>query len=98
MAAAVGFVLGVIDVLIAARFFLKLLGASTQSSFVGFVYGITTPLVSPFSGIFPNWGSSANTFESGALVALVVFALIGWGGVVLVRILTAPRGTRPASS
>ena len=97
-AAVVGFIVGVIDVLIAIRFFMKLLGASTQSSFVNFVYGVTSPLVAPFHGIFPNSGSSANIFESGSLVALVVYALIGWGIVALIRIVTAPRGTRPANS
>jgi uncharacterized protein YggT (Ycf19 family) len=97
-AAVVAFIVGVIDVLIAVRFFLKLLGASTQSSFVNFLYGVSAPLVAPFHGIFPNSGSGANIFESGSLVALVVYALIGWGVVVLIRIVTAPRGSRPAGS
>ena len=97
-AAVVGFIVGVIDVLIAIRFFMKLLGASAESSFVNFIYGVTSPLVAPFHGIFPNSGSSANIFESGSLVALVVYALIGWGIVALIRIVTAPRGTRPANS
>ena len=97
-AAVVGFIVGVIDVLIAIRFFMKLLGASTQSSFVTFIYGVTAPLVAPFHGIFPNSGSGANIFESGSLVALVVYALIGWGIVALIRIVTAPRGTRPSNS
>jgi len=37
-------------------------------------------------------------FEPAALVAMLVFALIGWGIVVLIRIATAPKGTRPAVS
>lgn len=97
-AAAVGLVVGIVDVLIAARFVLELLGASTRSSFVGAVYAISSPLVGPFRGIFPNSGSGANLFEPAALVAIVVFALVGWGVVMLIRIATAPRGTRPATS
>jgi len=97
-AAVIGFIVGVIDVLIAGRFLLKLLGASTQSSFVNLVYGLSSPLVAPFHGIFPNAGSSGNVFEPAALVAISVFALLGWGAVVLIRIATAPRGTRPATS
>lgn len=97
-AAAVGLIVAVIDVVIAGRFLLKLLGASTQSSFVGAVYGVSGPLVAPFHGIFPNAGSSGYVFEPAALVAIAVFALIGWGAVVLIRIATAPRGTRPVSS
>ncbi|MDQ6909694.1 MAG: YggT family protein [Actinomycetota bacterium] len=95
-AAVVGLIVGVIEVLIAGRFLGKLLGASTQSSFVGFLYGVTDPMVGPFRNIFANSGSSNNVFEPAALVAMVLFALIGWGIVVLIRIATAPKGARPA--
>jgi len=97
-AAAVWLTVGVIDVLIAGRFLLKLLDASTQSSFVGLVYGVTSPLLAPFHGIFPTSASAGNVFEPAALVAIAVFALLGWGAVALIRIATAPRGSRPASS
>ena len=97
-AAVVGLIVGVVDVLIAGRFVLKLLGASNQSSFVTFIYGVTAPLVGPFHGIFANSGAANNVFEPAALVAIAVFALIGWGAVVLIRIATAPKGTRPAVS
>jgi hypothetical protein len=97
-AAAVGFIAGVVDVLIAGRFLLKLLGASAESSFVNLIYGISSPLVAPFHGIFPSSGSAANSFEPAALVAIAVYALIGWGAVVLIRITTAPRGSKPAAS
>jgi uncharacterized membrane protein len=97
-AAVVGLIVGIVDVLIAARFLLQLLGASSQSSFVNAVYAVTSPLVAPFHGIFANSGSSANIFEPAALVAMVVYAVIGWGIVMLIRIATAPRGTRPARS
>ncbi|TMC14150.1 MAG: YggT family protein [Chloroflexi bacterium] len=97
-AAVVGFIVGVVDVLIAGRFLLKLLGASEQSSFVNLIYAVSSPLVAPFHGIFPNSGAAGNIFEPAALVAIAVFALLGWGVVVLIRIATAPRGTRPATS
>ena len=95
-AAVVGLIVTVIDVLIAGRFLFALLGASSQSAFVSLINGITSPLVAPFHGIFPNSGSAGNIFEPAALVAIAVFALLGWGVVVLIRIATAPRGTRPA--
>ena len=97
-AAVVGLIVGVVDVLIAGRFVLKLLGASAQSGFVSFIYGVTAPLVGPFHGIFADSGAANNVFEPAALVAIAVFALIGWGVVVAIRIATAPKGTRPASS
>ena len=97
-AAVVGFIVGVIDILIAARFLGKLFGASAQSAFVNFIYQVSAPLVAPFQGIFGNGGSTGNSFETADLVAIVVYAVIGWGLVMLIRIISAPRGTKPASS
>ena len=97
-AAIVGLLVGVIDILIAARFLGKLFGASAQSAFVSFIYTVSGPLVAPFQGIFGNGGSKANSFETADLVALVVYAVIGWGLVMLIRIVTAPRGSKPATS
>lgn len=97
-AAIVGFVVGVVDIVIAARFLGKLLGASAQSAFVSFINTVSGPLVAPFQGIFGNGGSNANSFETADLVAIAVYAVIGWGLVMLIRIVTAPRGTKPATS
>ena len=97
-AAVVGFLTGLVDLLIAARFVGLLLGASTQSAFVNFIYQVTAPMVAPFRGIFPASGSTGNSFEPAALVAILVYGAIGWGLVVLIRIVTAPRGTRPEIS
>jgi uncharacterized protein YggT (Ycf19 family) len=97
-AAFVGFIVGVVDIFIAARFLGKLFGASSQSAFVNFIYQVSSPMVAPFTGIFGDTGSKTNTFETASLVALVVYAVIGWGLVVLIRIITAPHGTKPASS
>jgi len=97
-AAVVGFVVGIVDVLIAARFLGKLLGASASSAFVHFIYQVSSVMVAPFTGIFGDTGTKTNTFETASLVAIVVYAVIGWGLVVLIRIVTAPRGTKPATS
>ena len=97
-AAVVGFLVGVVEIFVAARFLGKLFGASSQSPFVSFIYQVSSPMVAPFKGIFGNSGSSTNSFETASLVAIVVYAVIGWGLVVLIRIITAPKGTKPATS
>jgi uncharacterized protein YggT (Ycf19 family) len=97
-AAVVWFVVGVVEIFIAARFLGKLFGASAQSAFVNFIYQVSAPMVAPFTGIFGDTGTRTNTFETASLVAIVVYAVIGWGLVVLIRIVTAPHGTKPASS
>jgi hypothetical protein len=96
--AVVGFIVGAVDIIIAARFLGKLFGASAQSAFVNFIYHVSAPLVAPFQGIFGDGGSKANSFETSDLVAIVVYAVIGWGLVMLIRIITAPHGTKPATS
>ena len=97
-AAVVWFVVGVVEIFIAARFLGKLFGASAHSAFVNFIYQVSAPMVAPFTGIFGDTGSRTNTFETASLVAIVVYAVIGWGLVVLIRIVTAPKGVKPASS
>ena len=96
--AIVWFVVGAVDIFIAARFLGKLLGASAQSAFVNFIYHVSSPMVAPFTGIFGDTGSKTNTFETASLVAIVVYLVIGWGLMVAIRIATAPHGTKPASS
>jgi uncharacterized protein YggT (Ycf19 family) len=90
------FVVAVITTLIAIRFVLKMLGASPQSEFVGFMYGVTAPLVAPFRGIFADTATGFNVFEASSLVAIVIYLLVGWGIVALIRLVTQPRRRRIA--
>lgn len=86
-----------ITTLIGIRFVLKLLGASLQSGFVTFIYGLTGALVAPFRAIFPATTGPASTVDVAALVAIVIYALVGWGVVSVVKLITAPRGARSVS-
>jgi hypothetical protein len=89
--AVIWFILGVVDVLIALRFLAKLFGASPEASFVVLLYGITDVLVSPFRGIFGSGAQSGFVFEPASLVAIVIYLLLTWGLVTLIRILLARR-------
>lgn len=89
------FVTALIATLIALRFALKLLGASPQAEFVAFVYGVSAPLVAPFRGIFADSAQGFFVFEPSSLVAMVIYLLIGWGLVALIKILTSPPRSRP---
>lgn len=93
---ATWFVIALIATLIALRFALKLLGASPQAEFVGFIYGVTAPLVAPFRGIFADSAQGFFVFEPSSLVALVIYLLIGWGIVALIKIITSPTRSRSA--
>src|SRR3982075_1824426 len=82
-------VVGLIDTLIAIRFLLKVFGAN-PAPFVRFMYDLTWPLVAPFHGIFNSDQVGRSVFEPESLVAIVIYLLIGWGVVSLIRILGRP--------
>jgi hypothetical protein len=85
-------IVGFIDVLIAIRFLLKLFGAN-PAPFVRFMYDVTWPLVAPFHGIFNTAQEGRSILEPESLVAMAIYALIGWGIVSLIRLLNRPRST-----
>jgi uncharacterized protein YggT (Ycf19 family) len=91
------FVTSLITTLVAIRFVLKLLGASLQSGFVTLIYNLTDPLVAPFRSIFPAASGQSSTVDVASLVAIVIYALVGWGLVSLVKLITSPRGAREVS-
>ncbi|TMF44219.1 MAG: YggT family protein [Chloroflexi bacterium] len=90
---AVWWIVGFIDVLIAIRFVLKLFGANVGAPFVRFMYDVTWPLVAPFHGIFNTTQQGRSILEPESLVAIAIYALIGWGIVSLIRLMTRPRST-----
>jgi hypothetical protein len=91
------FLFGALEILLAFRLVLKLTGASIGSAFVGLVYGITGIFTLPFEGIFRKAvGQGVETvavFEPATFVAILVYAVIGWGVVKLVRILSGDKQT-----
>ena len=88
----VWWVVGLIDVLIAIRFLLKMFGAN-PAPFVRFMYDLTWPLVAPFHGIFNTDQVGRSVFEPESLVAIGIYTLIGWGVVSLIRIMSRPRSS-----
>lgn len=84
------FFVGVITALLALRFVLLLLAANRDAGFVDFIYTVSGLFVAPFIGIFgePTYGQSV--LEVSSLLAIAVYALIGWGLAKLVT-LTRPK-------
>jgi uncharacterized protein YggT (Ycf19 family) len=95
VAASIWFVAAVIDLLLAGDFVVRLLGATKSSAFVNFIYQVSAIFSTPFHGIWPAVTNRASYFDPADLVAIVVYAVIGWGLITLVKIMTAPRGTKP---
>ena len=85
------FVFGVIEVLIGIRFVLKLFGANAEAGFVKLIYAVSDVFMAPFNAIFGTQHVSGGTIEWSALVAIVVYALIAWGLVALIRAVSPRR-------
>jgi hypothetical protein len=82
---------GVLEVILLLRLFFRLLGASRDNGFIMFLYGLSHVFVAPFNGIFNDQAlGSRSVFEVSTLIAMLVYALLAWGIVVLGRTVFAP--------
>lgn len=73
----VWFITGLINIIIALRFIMLLLGANAVS-IVGLVYNLSYPFVVPFYGIFGQPRIGESYFETASLVAILVYTLIAY--------------------
>ncbi len=81
------FAVGFLEVVLALRLVLKVLGAGQTADFTQMIMAATRPFVMPFLGIFPNAATDGFEFEPASVVAMVIYLLLGVGLVKLVRIL-----------
>jgi uncharacterized protein YggT (Ycf19 family) len=75
--AFINIVVGIIELLLTFRLIFKFLVVNTGTPFVAWLYGVTAPLVAPFSKILPNWKFSGFVVDFATVAALVVYALAG---------------------
>lgn len=85
----------VVDIVLTMRFVFMLLGASPRAAFTALLYGVTLPLVAPFQGMFPNPGQGGAVFEPASIVAIIVYTLLGWVIVAVIRIRHSRRRPPP---
>ena len=89
------FFFGVLEILLTFRLVLKLTGASISSAFVGLIYGLTGIFILPFEGIFRRGFTqgieTTSVLEPSTLVAIIVYAVLAWGIVKLLRILSGEK-------
>jgi hypothetical protein len=72
----VWYILGLLEVLFAFRFVLKLTGANSAAGFTSFIYGITWPFAAPFLAVFQRTIVQGSIFEWTTLLAMLVYWLI----------------------
>lgn len=81
------YILGVIEVLLGFRIFLKMLGANPFSGFTDLIYGVTDPLALPFYGVFGVTVTDQSVFEWSTIVAGIVYALLAYGVIQLLQLI-----------
>ncbi len=72
----VWYILGVLEVLLAFRFVLKLLAANPGAGFTSFIYGITYPFAAPFLNVFRITRVEGSVLEWTTLLAMLVYWIL----------------------
>jgi len=78
MSQGISLLFGVIETLLALRFILRMLGANPDAGFAQGLYGVTAPFVAPFVGLFGTPAAGGSVLELHTVVAIIVYALVGW--------------------
>ena len=70
---------GVLEVLLALRIGLMLVGANPGSPVVALIYGITSLFLIPFAGLIGSPTIGGFVLELSSMFAMLIYALIAWG-------------------
>jgi hypothetical protein len=79
----VWYILGILEVILAFRFILKLLAANPSAGFSRFIYAVSYIFAAPFLNVFNVTKVEGSVFEWTTLLAMFVYLLIAWGIVKL---------------
>ncbi len=94
ISALVGFFFGVLEGLIGIRILLRLVGANPQNAFARLVYDFTALFLAPFNGLMPTPAAGPMVLEVSSLIAILVYALVGWAIIRLIWLLFDPTVSR----
>lgn len=95
MTQIIWYIVGLLEVLLVLRFFLKLFAANSAAGFTQFIYGATWIFAGPFIYVFQASKMENNVFEWSTLLAMAVYALGGWL-IVKALVMGKPVSTKEA--
>jgi hypothetical protein len=75
----VWYILGLLEVILAFRFLLKLFAANPNAGFSNLIYSISAPFAAPFLAVFKVQKVEGSVMEWTTLLAMLVYWLIAWG-------------------
>jgi hypothetical protein len=71
--------------------------ANPENPIAALLYGFTDLFLFPFSGLMPTPTSGGMVLEVSSFIAMIAYALLGWGLAKLVEVVFyRPRGTAPS--
>jgi len=79
----VWYILGLVEILLAFRFALKLLGANSGAGFTNFIYGVTYVFAAPFLNVFRVTQVSGSVLEWTTILAMFIYWVIAVGVIKL---------------
>jgi len=87
------FLFGVLELLLAVRVVLHLIGANADNGFANFIYGLSGPFVALFASLLKNPAlSTTAVLEVTTLIAMIVYAIAAWiTGRLIWLVLSRPR-------
>lgn len=83
-------VIGCVAVLLGARIVLNLFAANQAAGFTQLITALTAPLVLPFTAIFGVPSVGGAIVDTAALVAIIVYPIVGYGLLSLCKAIMAP--------
>ena len=90
-------IVGVLEGLIGLRVILKLIAANPESPFASLVYNFTWLFLWPFLGLTATPSAGNVVLEIPSIIAMIVYALVAWVFVSLVRLIFERYSTRSVS-
>lgn len=67
-----------LEMLLGIRVLLHLLAANQENGFANLINALSGLFVAPFASLFQNPAMGANVLEITTLVAMIVYAIVGW--------------------
>jgi len=80
---AIWYILSLLEIMLAFRFVLKLLGANPEAGFTHFIYSVTKVFAAPFLTVFRVSRVEGSIMEWTTLLAMLVYGIIAWGIIKL---------------
>jgi uncharacterized protein YggT (Ycf19 family) len=78
---------GLLEAGLALRIFFKMIAVNPANPFAALVYGVTDLLVAPFKNLIGNPAVGGGVLEVSSIIAMIIYALIGWALERLVYVL-----------